>query len=307
MGEPVDVLQELARESTRIGRDVERADVVLKTHQALGLIHEHFTFDCPVHHYDEIVSSVLSQGMKPQPFRLVGSKEGRPTVQEVFKSMAADSTNGRASQHQEKPCPLCYERGGGPSSLAQGTRRGSLVSKPQDLFFAITEPVPHKSSPDTGIAPSHALAAFGDTYSLCGVVYITGGRHHCQTQFFLPQEGWWMTYNDRKDSEAARLSSFDAEYCRGQEHMFLYIRSDLLRTMNCHNTSPDGGSGNTLHNIPADSYRPTRAKEAMRSGRKCPGSRPATDPAAADTDREKGKANQVPTRHISQRRMFSTP
>ena len=297
MGEPAHVLQALARDPTRTERDTETAKVVLATHQILGLVHEQALYGCPLHQYEEIAAGFVSKGINPLPLKLVTSTRGRPTVQEVFNSMAADVRGGQASKSEERKCPLCHHPGSAPNGRTQGTKTTTLEPGQAELFFAMTQSVPQKSSPDTGIAPSHGLEAFGDTYSLCGVVYITAGGHHFETQFFLPEEGWWMTYNDRKDSEATCLPSFDADYCRGQEHMFLYIRSDLLRRLNCHNRPCS---------IPFDSYRSTHVKEDRPKGQSCPRARPVLGTTAIDAKYGKEKASQVRARQIFKLQMLPT-
>lgn len=90
-----------------------------------------------------------------------------------------------------------------------------------------------------GVRPSLGVRVFGRSYTLCGVVYYTGGGFHFVSQVYFPTSRCWVICDDVRDSEGVCGTEFDADYKKGEAYMFLYVSNDVLIDLGC--VSDDSG------------------------------------------------------------------
>lgn len=185
-----------------------------------------------VHHSGKTVPFDLSSKFfDPTAINVVLTDGFRSDMQSILDAMIlgvapqADPSFA-AWHHSVRHCSFCEEKG----KLTQALQKLQLIGGGPSHFFAQTEARLKKRG---SVKPSPSVLVFGAHYSLCAVVYATRGCFHFVSQVYLPEHKCWVIYDDIKSSKASVLNQFDANYHKGDENMFLYIRNDTLRGLGC--------------------------------------------------------------------------
>ena len=185
-----------------------------------------------VHHSGKTVPFDLSSKfLDPTAIHVVVTDGLRSDMQSILDAMILDvapqaDPSFAAWHHSVRHCSFCEEKG----ELTQALHKLQLNGGGPSHFFAQTEARLKKRG---SVEPSPSVLVFGARYSLCAVVYATKGCFHFVSQVYLPEHKCWVIYDNLKSSKATVLNQFDANYHKGDEYMFLYIRNDTLRDIGC--------------------------------------------------------------------------